>query len=73
MGSMVGIDILAMTTVIFAFKRIESSRIAPWVYVQIPASAFAGWLLFDEIPEWTTALGACLIVFGGWIALTRKA
>ncbi len=73
MGSMVGIDILAMTTVIFAFKRIESSRIAPWVYVQIPASALAGWLLFDEIPEWTTALGACLIVFGGWIALTRKA
>ena len=72
MGSMVGIDILAMTTVVFAFKRIESSRIAPWVYVQIPTSGLAGWLLFEEIPEWTAALGACLIVFGGWIALARK-
>ena len=73
MGSMVGIDLLAMTTVFFAFRRMESSRIAPWIYIQIPASAVAGWLLFEEIPAWTTALGACFIIFGGWIALARKA
>jgi drug/metabolite transporter (DMT)-like permease len=70
---MVGIDLLAMTTVLFAFRRMESSRIAPWIYIQIPASAIAGWLLFQEIPEWTTALGAALIIFGGWIALARRA
>jgi drug/metabolite transporter (DMT)-like permease len=51
----------------------ESSRIAPWIYIQIPASAVAGWLLFEEIPAWPTALGACFIIFGGWIALGRKA
>jgi hypothetical protein len=30
-------------------------------------------LLFEEIPAWTTALGACFIIFGGWIAFARKA
>ncbi len=72
MGSMVGIDILAMTTVFFAFKRMESSRIAPWIYIQIPASAIAGWILFDEIPAWTTAVGAALIILGGCLALSKK-
>jgi drug/metabolite transporter (DMT)-like permease len=72
MGSMVGIDILAMTTVFFAFKRMESSRIAPWIYIQIPASAIAGWILFDEIPAWTTAVGAALIILGGSLALSKK-
>ncbi len=72
MGSMVGIDILAMTTVFFAFKRMESSRIAPWIYIQIPASAIAGWILFDEIPAWTTAVGATLIILGGYLALSKK-
>ncbi len=72
MGSMVGIDILAMTTVFFAFKRMESSRIAPWIYIQIPASAIAGWILFDEIPAWTTAVGATLIILGGCLALSKK-
>ncbi|MEK9761477.1 MAG: DMT family transporter [Deltaproteobacteria bacterium] len=72
MGSMVGIDILAMTTVFFAFKRMESSRIAPWIYIQIPASAIAGWILFDEIPAWTTAVGAVLIILGGSLALSKK-
>ena len=72
MGSMVGIDILAMTTVFFAFKRMESSRIAPWIYIQIPASAIAGWLLFDEIPAWTTAVGATLIILGGYLALSKQ-
>ena len=72
MGSMVGIDILAMTTVFFAFKRMESSRIAPWIYIQIPASAIAGWILFDEIPAWTTAVGATLIILGGYLALSKQ-
>ena len=72
MGSMVGIDILAMTTVFFAFKRMESSRIAPWIYIQIPASAIAGWILFDEIPAWTNAVGATLIILGGYLALSKQ-
>ena len=72
MGSMVGIDILAMITVFFAFKRMESSRIAPWIYIQIPASAIVGWLLFDEIPAWTTAVGATLIILGGYLALSKQ-
>jgi drug/metabolite transporter (DMT)-like permease len=70
-GMMVSVDMLAMVSTYYAFSRVEASRLSPWIYVQIPASAVVGWLLFQEVPEPTTVLGAALIIAGGWLTIRR--
>lgn len=70
--SMVSIDLLAMISSFYAFRRLEAAKLAPWIYIQIPAAGFAGWLLFAEIPSWTTAVGALLVIAGGWLTLQQR-
>jgi S-adenosylmethionine uptake transporter len=53
-----------------AFARAEASRLAPTEYTGIVWAALIGLTIFGEVPTWTTALGAILIV-GGCLMLRR--
>ncbi|MEL6683122.1 MAG: EamA family transporter, partial [Pseudomonadota bacterium] len=45
----------------------EASLLAPFGYVFVLYLAFAGWLVFDHIPEWYVGVGAVLIFAAGLI------
>jgi drug/metabolite transporter (DMT)-like permease len=53
---------------IHAYRHAQASLIAPIFYVQIVFSAAFGFVLFDEVPDLWTGVGAALIILGGlWI------
>jgi drug/metabolite transporter (DMT)-like permease len=54
-----------------AAKRAEVGLLAPIEYVQIPASAMIGWLLFAEQPGWPLLAGT-LIMMGATLYLVRR-
>ncbi|MCC7426189.1 MAG: DMT family transporter [Alphaproteobacteria bacterium] len=54
---------------IMAFNRAPASLLAPFVYTQLIWAAIAGWLVFGDIPDWATGLGAGVIAAAGLIVL----
>jgi drug/metabolite transporter (DMT)-like permease len=71
MLGMVLIDLIAMSSIYVALSHMEASRLSPWAYVQIPISAGLGWMIFEEVPGWSTGVGALLIISGGWLTWRR--
>lgn len=53
-------------------KAPEVSIVAPFHYTQIIWGAVLGYLIFGDVPTWTTALGTALIVGGGIYLLHRE-
>lgn len=45
-----------------AAKRAEVGLLAPIEYLQIPASAVIGWMLFSEQPGWSLVLGTTIMM-----------
>lgn len=58
---------------ITAFRFADASTLAPLVYVELIGVAIIGYFAFDEIPGWTTVIGAALIVAAGAILIRRSA
>ena len=57
---------------ITAYSRAPATLLAPFSYLQIVAATTLGWLLFDQLPGRTTALGIGLICLAGLgVALTE--
>ena len=57
---------------IAAFRKSPATLLAPFSYLQIVAAAALGWLVFDQLPGKTTALGIGLICLAGLgVALTE--
>ncbi|RKK04482.1 DMT family transporter [Pseudoroseomonas wenyumeiae] len=54
-----------------AARRAEVGLLAPIEYLQIPASAVIGWLLFAEQPGWALLAGG-LIMMGATLYLVRR-
>lgn len=54
-----------------AFARAPASRLAPIEYTALIWASLLGWLLFAEVPPWTTYAGALLIVAGA-VAVSRR-
>jgi drug/metabolite transporter (DMT)-like permease len=50
---------------ISAYSRTPATLLAPFSYLQILAATALGWLLFDQLPGRTTALGIGLICVSG--------
>jgi drug/metabolite transporter (DMT)-like permease len=50
---------------ITAFRLAEASMLAPLVYVELIGAGLLGYLVFREVPDAATALGAVLIVGAG--------
>lgn len=55
-----------------AYRQSPASLLAPFSYMQIISAAILGWLVFDQVPGGTTALGIALICVAGLgVALTE--
>lgn len=52
-----------------AYRTAPTGKIGVYVYSAVLYGALMGWLLWDEIPLWTTWLGAGLIVGAGMLNL----
>ncbi|MFC7397775.1 DMT family transporter [Chelatococcus sp. GCM10030263] len=54
---------------IAAYVRAGASRIAPYSYAQLLTATLLGCLVFGEVPDLLSVLGAALIVAGGLVSL----
>ena len=64
---------IATFLVALAFRGVDLSVVAPFRYSYLLTSALAGYLLFSELPDGWSAIGAVLIVGSGLYALHREA
>ena len=54
-----------------AYRTAPTGKVGVYAYSAVLYGALMGWLIWDEIPAWTTWLGASLIVAAGLINLYR--
>ena len=64
---------IATYSIALAFRGVDLSVVAPFRYSYLITSAIAGYLVFNELPDGWSALGAVLIVGSGLYALHREA
>jgi S-adenosylmethionine uptake transporter len=55
-----------------ALKIINASFAAPFVYLTVLLAAFWGYILYDEVPQQNTILGAFMIIIAGIIITKLK-
>lgn len=58
-------SMLGNLCLIFAYRRAEASRLAPFVYGQLVAATIYGALFFGERPDALAVLGLCAIIASG--------
>ena len=56
----------------FAYRGVELSVVAPFRYVYLVTSAVGGYLMFNEVPDVWSVVGAAMIVGSGLYALHRE-
>nr|WP_298688047.1 DMT family transporter [uncultured Dongia sp.] len=66
LGTLYGV--LGITVLRLAPVRIK----AACSFLSLPLAFLAGFLFFDERPDWSAILGGILVVFGVWLALRLK-
>ncbi len=64
---------IAMRITIRAYQIAEASVVAPMQYSQIIWATIFGFVFFDELPNWNTALGAAVVIGSGLYILFREA
>jgi len=69
MASCGAIAAVGATMLTHAYRIGEANRVGPFEFTGILWLPLWGFLFFDELPRWTTAFGAALIVISGMIAL----
>ncbi len=72
-GVMAVLAFVAGLLMIQAYKRADAAIVAPMQYSQILWAAGFGVLLFDEVPDRLTALGAGIIIASGLYIVLREA
>jgi drug/metabolite transporter (DMT)-like permease len=55
-----------------ALKVIKASFAAPFVYLTVLLATFWGYILYDEIPNDNTIIGAALIIIAGFLIIKIK-
>ena len=55
-----------------ALKIVNASFAAPFVYLTVLLAAFWGYILYEEVPQQNTILGAFLIIIAGIIITKLK-
>ena len=55
-----------------AYRVAEAGYIAPFEYLAMPLAVLFGYLVFDEVPDGTTVIGAILIVGSGLFTVWRE-
>jgi len=61
---------LAHFLLIAAFSRAPTALVSPMIYFQVMWAGLLGFLVFGELPAWSTVLGAAIVAAAG-IALIR--
>jgi drug/metabolite transporter (DMT)-like permease len=56
----------------FAYRGVELSVVAPFRYIYLLTSAIGGYLMFNEVPDVWSVVGAAMIVGSGLYALHRE-
>jgi drug/metabolite transporter (DMT)-like permease len=64
---------IALYLMALAFRDVDLSVVAPFRYSYLITSAVGGYIMFRELPDEWTVVGALLIVGGGIYALHREA
>ena len=62
----------AMGLLVAAYTRGDAIVVAPMQYSQIIWATLFGALLFDEFPEWNTAIGVAVIIISGIYIVKRE-
>lgn len=62
----------AHTLIILAFRHAAASLLAPFNYTLLVWATLYGWLLFDDLPDTRTFLGAFIIIAAGLYAWHRE-
>lgn len=68
LGAVATFGQLALTK---AYKIAPTGSVGVYAYSAVVYGAFMGWLFWDEIPLWSTWIGAALIISSGLINLRR--
>ncbi|QHQ37477.1 EamA family transporter [Algicella marina] len=63
---------LANFLLLFAYREVQATRLAPFVYLQLVAATLYGFLLFGDIPDLLTIAGLLLLVSSGFSSLALK-
>lgn len=63
---------IAHTLIIFAFRYASASLLAPFNYTLLVWATFYGWILFDDLPDLRTIIGAAVIVIAGLYVWNRE-
>ncbi len=69
---MATLGFVAMLCLIAAYRRAEAVIVAPMQYSQILWATAYGFLFFDELPDWPTAIGASIIIASGLYIVMRE-
>ena len=64
---------VAHTLMIEAFRRGEATLVAPFKYSSLLWATLIGYLMFDELPDLWTIVGAMIIVLAGLYVFRREA
>ena len=56
-----------------AFKAGEMSAVAPFEYLRLPFAVFMGWLIFGQMPEIWTYVGAVIVIASALYIAQREA
>ncbi len=57
---------------ILAHQLAPASILAPFIYFQIITMVILGYVVFDDLPDWWTALGATIVVTSGLYLIHRE-
>jgi len=57
---------------VIAYQGAPASRLAPFVYVQLLSATFFGWLIFNDFPDWLSAIGLILLLVSGFATLALR-
>ena len=68
LGSMLGNLLL-----VIALRLAPASAMAPFVYTQLVAATFLGWLIFSDFPDMLALTGLALLLISGLASLALPA
>lgn len=63
----------SQSLIIKAYRSGEASFVAPFDYAKLPIAVLAGWLLFAELPDGATYLGALVVIASTLYIVHREA
>jgi drug/metabolite transporter (DMT)-like permease len=77
-GWVIAVGVSASATIgqyfwVQAFKAGEMSAVAPFEYLRLPFAVFMGWLIFGQMPEIWTYVGAAIVIASALYIAQREA